>query len=102
MLSSTSTEFLDVTTYSGNQLSELLHIADKKPVLLYMPDFDYNKMQTVEDFAKENDFKLLNIPITLPVMDIVKQAEYAGVEITSDFITEIMNGLRILITDTMR
>ena len=100
-MSSTSIEYVDTTIYSGDQLSELLHIADKKPVLLYMPDIDYGEMQRLEDFAKENNLKLINIPITLPLMDIVKQAEYAGVEITSEFIANIRSGLRILITSAL-
>ena len=100
-MSSTSIEYVDTTIYSGDQLSELLHIADKKPVLLYMPYLDFKNMEWLEQRAKESGTQLLNIPITLPIMDIVKQSEYAGIEITSDFISEIMSGVRILITNTL-
>ena len=97
-MSSTNTEYVDVTTYSGEQLAELLHIADKKPVLLYMPDIDYSGMQMVEDFASKNGFQVLNIPITLPLMDIAKQAKYAGVCTNPLFLLRITRGLRSMIT----
>lgn len=94
-------KYVDVTTYSRSKISSLLHVADKKPILLYMPYLDFKGMEWLEAKAKESGTQLLNIPITLPVMDIVKQSEYAGIEITSDFVLMIMNGMRDLITDTL-
>ena len=79
----------------------MINVLEKDIVLLYMPDLSYKEMSDLEDFASENDIKLINIPITLPVMDIVKQAEYAGIEITQEFVISIRNGIRKLITDTM-
>ena len=101
MLSSTSIEHIDTSQYSKQEIEHLIRVSNKDLVLLYMPDLNYKEMQDLEDFARENQLKLINIPVTLPVMDIVKQAEYAGIEITNDFVIAIRNGIRKLITDTL-
>ena len=94
-------KYVDITTYSRDEVSQLLHIADKSQVLLYMPYLDFKDMEWIEQCAKENGMQFLNIPITLPVMDIVKQSEYAGIEITSNFVSDVMIGVRNLIADTL-
>ena len=100
-MSSTSIEYIDTSRYTKQEIEHLIRISSKDLVLLYMPDLNYKEMQDLEDFAKANDVKLINIPVTLPVMDIVKQAEYAGIEITKEFVIAIRNGIRNLITDTL-
>ena len=94
-------KYVDITTYCRDEVSQLLHIADKSQVLLYMPYLDFKDMEWIEQCAKENGMQFLNIPITLPVMDIVKQSEYAGIEITSNFVSDVMIGVRNLIADTL-
>lgn len=100
-MSSTSIEYVDVSKHSKKELEQLVKGTGHEMVLLYMPDLDYKKMQEFESLAEANGVKLINIPITLPVMDIVKQAEYAGIEITKEFVVSIRNGIRDLITDTL-
>ena len=100
-MSSTSIEYIDTSQCTKQEIEQIIRTSNKDPVLLYMPDLNYKEMQDLEDFAKANDVKLINIPVTLPVMDIVKQAEYAGIEITQEFIIAIRNGIRNLITDTL-
>ena len=99
-LSPPGKNYVDITTFSRSEVNQLQHIADKKPVLLYMPYLDFKDMEWFEQYANDNGFQFMNIPITLPVMDVVKQSEYAGIEITTGFITDIMNGIRNLITET--
>lgn len=99
-LSSFHGKYFDVTECNSKDLQAITK-ADKNLVLVYMPDLDYSEMEKLEKFAKDCGLKFLNIPITLPVMDIIKQAEYVGVEISREFIAKIRNGIMRLIVQTL-
>lgn len=93
-LSLNSTDlYLDVSDLDLARVPEAF-IEGNNPVLVYMPDLNYKRLNDVEEFAKANNLRYIVLPITLPAMDIVKQAEYAGVKITEKFLMQIRTGIR--------
>ena len=88
--------YIDVT----NGIPEVLP-QGQKICFVFLPDFDYAGMNDAERAAREAGFAFLNIPITLPVLDLVKQMEFAGAEITSG-LTKIPGAIRQIIMGLLR
>lgn len=61
-------------------------------VMVYMPNLNYKKLEFVNEYASMHNMYHLTIPITLPVMDIVKQMEYAGISVSQELATDIIPG----------
>lgn len=76
--------------------------SSENPVLLFMPNLDYSGMREAEDLASNLEIGVLNIPITLPVMDLSKQMEYAGIEVDYNLIQELEAGIRKLLVDIVK
>lgn len=76
--------------------------SSENPVLLFMPNLDYSGMREAEDLAANLEIGVLNIPITLPVMDLTKQMEYAGIEVDYNLIQELEAGIRKLLVDIVK
>jgi len=95
---------IDVTDISkvgsGAYISKIASCRD--PVLFFMPNLDYHGMSDAEDLANEFEIGILHIPITLPVMDLSKQMEYAGIEINAELIHKLEQGLRNVIIDIVK
>ena len=95
---------IDVTDISrlgkGAYISKIA--SDKNPKLIFMPNLDYHGMGDAEDLAAEFKIGILHIPITLPVMDLSKQMEYAGIEIDANLIGSLEQGLRKVILDVVK
>ena len=94
--------YIDITDFTPSHLQYFMNDnKDNNFVLLYMPYLNYSNMLQLEELAGKQHVKCMNIPITLPVMDIVKQAEHAGVETTSAFVLRIIYSVRKAIVDAL-
>ena len=71
----------------------------ENPVLLFMPNLDYSGMGDAEQLADDFKIGILNIPITLAVMDLSKQMEYAGIELNADLIRDLEHGIRKMLIE---
>lgn len=72
-------------------------------ILLYMPNIDYSDLESVSKLNDETECKkrVLCIPITLPVMDISKQLEYAGIRVGYETMKTIEGSIRSLILNVV-
>lgn len=99
-----STDYIDVTKIGieepGTYISRIG--ASKNPVLVFMPNLNYAGMLEAEDLAGNCGIGVLNIPITLPIMDLIRQMEYAGVSVTPYMISSMESSLRSLIVNELR
>lgn len=99
-----NTRYIDVTDYDIDMVKMLLlsnNECDTKTVLLYMPDINYRAMHELEELAPSGNFALLTIPITLPLMDIAKQMEYAGIEVSNELLFQLRYGIRKMIVEIL-
>lgn len=69
--------------------------------MVFMPDIDYGLLDRLEELSNE-DTKLITVPITLPVMDIISQLDYAGIQITSEQLESLRCGIRNTIIKAIR
>lgn len=94
---------IDVSEITEDNVGEFVHqiAAAANPVLVYMPNLDYKGMQAAENLAEAMGIKLLTIPITVVVMDLVKQMEFAGVEITERLLRDIPVAIRVAIMESL-
>ena len=94
---------IDISTITHDNAGQFVHLiaADPNPVLVYMPNHDYKGMQAAENLAEAMGVKILIIPITVVVMDLVKQMEFAGVEITERLLRDIPVAIRVAIMESL-
>lgn len=94
---------IDISTITHDNAGQFVHriAADPNPVLVYMPNHDYKGMQAAKDLAEAMQIGLLIIPITVVVMDLVKQIEFAGVEITERLLRDIPVAIRVAIMESL-
>lgn len=93
--------YIDVTDFDIDDLQNLRQNEDKRQVLLYMPALNFDAMHKLEACASSADMDLITVPITLPLMDITKQMEYAGIDMSADILCRIRDGIRKMIVDTL-
>ena len=92
-----NSEFIDVTLLINEiQNEDIAKYADGKisPVLVFLPNLNYAGMTTAEKLASDMNIGFLCIPITLAMIDIIKQLEYSGVHATEDMIFDLENHIR--------
>ena len=99
-------EYIDVSEIKRNPVSMYVSkIAVSKcfanPVLVFMPNLDYAGMHEAESLAAEFNIGFLNIPITLPMLDLIRQMEFAGVHITQNLMNGIESAFRSAIIDQL-
>lgn len=71
------------------------------PVLVFMPNLDYSGMHEAEDLASQFNIGFVNIPITLPMLDLTKQMEFAGLRITQRLIAGLECSIRSAIIEQL-
>lgn len=91
-----STEFIDVSGIKENSPGSYISriAAANNPVLVFMANLDYSGMYDAEELASQFNIGFLNIPITLPMMDLVRQIEFAGIRMTPDLLSGIESAFR--------
>ena len=97
------TEYIDVTEISRETSGAYIHkiASASNPCLVFMPNLDYTGMYEAEQLAASMGIGFLNIPITLSVMDLVKQMEFAGVKLTKKLVEDIPVAIRIAILESL-
>ena len=94
--------FIDISNLDVKNFDFIKNIISdyKDPVLLYMPNLSY-QTKDFDELIAELGIRSYCIPVTLPVMDIVSQMKYAGIEVTPEIVIKIQNGIRKVIVDTL-
>ena len=98
-----NTEYIDVSDIKRKQAGAYISriAAAKNPVLVFMPNLDYAGMHDAEALASNFNIGFLNIPITLPMLDLVKQMEFAGVHVTQQLVSGIESAFRLAVIEQM-
>lgn len=68
---------------------------------VFLPYLDYKGMEEAEANALGRGFSFMNIPITLPVLDLAKQMEYAGVTLTGKLLADIPKAIRAVVMEAL-
>lgn len=96
-------EYIDVSDIVQDSSGSYIHkiASARNPCLVFMPNLDYTGMYEAEQLASSMGIGFLNIPITLPVMDLIKQMEFAGVVLSKKLLDDIPKAMRIAILETL-
>ena len=94
--------FIDISNLDVKNFDFIKEIIPdyKDPVLLYMPNISY-QTKDFDELIAELGIRSYCIPVTLPVMDVVSQMKYVGIRVTPEIVTNIQNGIRKVIVDTL-
>lgn len=95
-MSTDAIKYIDVSKISERTPGAYISVIarEKHPVLVFMPMFEYDGMEAARDMALKLGIKFVNVPITLPIMDLVHQMEYGGIEITQQLVLSLQDQLR--------
>ena len=98
-----STDYIDISEISTKGVGAYIHrvAAVANPVLVFMPNLSYAGMHDAEEFAFQIHAGFLIIPITIPMLDLVKQMEYADIHITGSFVEGVESALRSSIIEQL-
>lgn len=88
--------YIDVTDGIPGELP-----AEQNICFVFLPYLDYKGMEEAEANALGRGYSFMNIPITLPVLDLVKQMEFAGVEISGKLLNDIPRAIRQVVIETL-
>lgn len=88
--------FVDVTDGIPDDLPSEQNIC-----FVFLPHLDYKGMYDMEEQAAKRGFGFMIIPITLPVLDLANQMEYAGVTLTEKLLTDIPKAIRAVAIEAM-
>ena len=99
MLFLTNIEYIDVSGIGSRSPGEYISTIvaaqmHADPVLVFMPNLDYKGMYEAESLASKFNVGFIVVPITLPILDLTKQMEFAGVQLTQDLISGIESVFR--------
>ena len=91
-----STDYIDVSEISTKGSGAYIHeiAVSMHPVLVFMPNLDYSGMHDAEDFAATINAGFMVLPITLSMLDLFKQMEFAGVHISKKLSCGLESALR--------
>ena len=93
---SMSISYIDVSeigVYSAGAYISRIAGAEN-PMLVFMPNLNYAGMHEAEEMAASFNIGMLNIPITLPMLDLVRQMEFAGVHMSQKLICGLEKAFR--------
>lgn len=88
--------YIDVTDGIPDEIP-----AGQNICFVFLPHLDYKGMYDMEEQAAKRGFGFMIIPITLPVLDLANQMEYAGVTLTEKLLTDIPRAIRAVAIEAM-
>mgnify|MGYP007056185233 CR=1 FL=1 len=88
--------YIDVTNSIPDEIPKKKNIC-----FVYMPYLNYKSMDEAEQAALDRGYAFMNLPITLPMLDLIKQMEFVGIEITEKLLQDLPANMRLMVIEKL-